>query len=195
MKALKLASTITALVFVFALGLGNIFHNQIRKLVDKNYIFFNVRDNQVNQILNQRHPEYWFNIATEKNSYYPYQRILVYGKIARKDDMTVPAEPLSRSSSSRTDGRWRTSAASPALNLFTILTRKSGSATGIQPIRAFAAKSPRARRLPRQSSIASPDREPFHDQRKTREFYDRQRQLFHRDRFHRKDHSAQYPLA
>lgn len=93
-KVLKLTSAIFALLLVFALALGNVFHKQVRKWVDQNYIYFNIKDADANRLFNQRHPDYWFNASTEKDSYYPYERILVYAKIARKSDMSVPQESV-----------------------------------------------------------------------------------------------------
>jgi hypothetical protein len=90
MKALKIISLIFGILIILSFITANIFYQKVRKLVDANYLITMLDEANLKRFGRMQNLDYSFEIFSQKDVYYPYEKIRIFGKIVKKTDMSIP---------------------------------------------------------------------------------------------------------
>ena len=90
MKTLRIISYIALIIITASLVLGNIFYQQIRRVIDKNYLAIEMNEDNLSKFNNQKNPDYNLYVFTDKNVYSKYEKIKIFARIINKVDNSIP---------------------------------------------------------------------------------------------------------
>ena len=94
MKILRYISMGLAGVLIISVMIANVFYKDIRKMIDSEYLRISIRNEQLLRMNQTNDSDYSFFLTTDRNLYYPFQKITVMGRIVKKSDNTIPDEAV-----------------------------------------------------------------------------------------------------
>ncbi|OHD62017.1 MAG: hypothetical protein A2014_08765 [Spirochaetes bacterium GWF1_49_6] len=93
-RILRIVTSALAGLFIIILALGNIFYEDFRNIFLNKYIEIDLKSGELDNLKLKEDPDYDFIIYPRKDTYFPYERILIYARIIGKSDKTVPSDAV-----------------------------------------------------------------------------------------------------